>query len=36
MKKTILSFFSLAFFGLQAQTDHSTFLNSIDANAVIY
>ena len=36
MKKTILSFFSLAFFGLQAQTDHSTFLNSIDANAAQY
>jgi aminobenzoyl-glutamate utilization protein B len=36
MKKTILSFFSLAFFGLQAQTDHSTFLNAIDANAAQY
>jgi len=35
-EKIILPFFSLAFFGLQAQTDHSTFLNSIDANAVIY
>jgi aminobenzoyl-glutamate utilization protein B len=36
MKKIILSFFSLWFFGLQAQTDHSTFLNAIDANAAQY
>ena len=36
MKKIILSFFSLGFFGLQAQTDHSTFLNAIDANAAQY
>jgi len=36
MKKIILFFFSLGFFGLQAQTDHSTFLNAIDANAAQY
>jgi aminobenzoyl-glutamate utilization protein B len=35
-EKIILSFFSLGFFGLQAQTDHSTFLNAIDANAAQY
>jgi len=36
MKKIFLSLFSLAVFGVQAQTDHTSFLNAIDANAAQY
>ena len=36
MKKIFLSLFSLVVFGVQAQTDHTPFLNAIDANAAQY
>ena len=36
MKKIFLSLFSLAVFGVQAQTDHTPFLSAIDANAAKY
>ena len=36
MKKIFLSFFSLAVFSLQAQTDLTPFLKAIDANAAQY